>query len=138
MNVDHIKEVAIEPNYKLSGNIGKDTRLTQLEDNLENRATVIHWCPYSQYILIGYQTGSVGLMPFNGGIESSGYKLDFSYLKSNAIHDGEITLIKTFPFTYNTKLMIDPLEGDLSKKIIVTLVGDAHGNLSLWQIYPPR
>lgn len=139
--IDHLKDAPLVESQAIStkfeGKIARDLALTTFEENAEIRASIIHWCPYSKFVLVGYCSGMIGLLPFNDSIEGN-YHLNFNYIRTTQIHEGDITLLKTFKFRYNPKLVVDPLEGDLSKEIVVALVGDAHGVFSLWQIYPSR
>ncbi len=143
LSLDHLKEAAIDPfpQAMTIGRIAHDSQLTKLEEHAEMRASIIHYCPYSHFILVGYYSGTIGILPFQDTIsqsKSQPFRLDFSYLRTNQIHDAEITLLKTFRFRYYPKIFSDPVENDLSKDIVVAIVGDAHGNLSLWQISPAR
>lgn len=143
VNLDHLLETnqSFPRSMKMTstGRIVNDIQLNKMEEALEIRASIIHYCAYSQQILIGYHSGNVGFTSFGANIQSYGVSgLNFSYLHSKKVHTAKITMIKTFPFTYNPKLTIDPLKEDLTEQIIVAVIGDAAGTLSLWQISPLR
>jgi hypothetical protein len=135
ISLDHIKELYMPPNPNLTGLIRKDVSLARLEERTEIRPSIIHYCPYSQYILVGYCSGTIGVVMCSDTIQSMN-SVDFSYLRTNEVHESEITLLKTFKFRYCANLYTDPIEGDKSKEIIVAVVGDSQGTLSLWQIFP--
>jgi hypothetical protein len=142
VNLDHLLETnqSLPRNLKMTstGKIVDDIQLNKYEESLEIRASVEHFCAYSHQILICYHSGKVGFTSFGGSVYSAITGLNFSYMNTRKVHTGKITMIKTFPFHYNPKLTIDPLGKDLSEDIIVGVIGDANGNLSLWQISPLR
>lgn len=97
----------------------------------EGRPTVVYWCNLSHLILIGYSLGGIGTISLDGIINTNFQKKPFTYLKSSSIHGAEISLMLTFHHSLN-------VSGDYYNKIVVALIGDANGTLSVWQIEPMR
>ncbi len=149
--LNHVMEVQQELSWSQSvattGVLDRDQYKIRTQETSEVRATSVHYCPYSQFIVAGYQTGIVGIMNFREPIYGSSHKkANYSYLRSNKVHDSDITLLKTFPFKFypysnvgiSTLSVNDTSYQYINNDIIVALVGDAQGVISLWQLYPQR
>lgn len=119
----------------VKGKISDDAATALLEQELEGQVSCVHWCPYTQSILLGYSSGTVGTFALE---KNSDLDLGFTYLKSQSVHTTEITLLKTFPFLYNHCDVTDPLDPVQPREIVVLMVGDASGQFTLWQIQPLR
>ncbi|RYG70379.1 hypothetical protein EON64_00355 [archaeon] len=126
---------AMETTYR--GSVAKDRQLSMVEKDLEGKVCVFHWCPYSTHLIVGFTTGLVGVVDFQQPVHSyQRSKPDFSYFRSNEVHTSEITLMKSFIFTKYAHFVDDPLHPENGKDIVVLLLGDASGVISLWQLSP--
>ena len=97
----------------------------------EGRPTVVYWCNLSHLVLIGYSLGGIGTISLNGIINNNFEKKSFTYLKSAGIHGAEISLLLTFQHRLH-------VGGDHYNNVVIALIGDANGALSVWQIEPMR
>lgn len=100
---------------------------------LEGRPTVVHWCPLTHLIFVGFSSGGVGLLSMGGVIHSTLPKVPYTHLQSTQSHGTEISCIITCKHRYKRQ----QLENAQSKDIVIALIGDANGMMSVWQIYPP-
>ena len=101
---------------------------------LEGKPTALHWCGITHLILVGFTTGGVGLLGLSGAIHSTIERVPQAHLQSNTQHGAEITKIITF--NHRLQHRSAPHVQLPVKDIVATLIGDANGVLSIWQIYP--
>jgi hypothetical protein len=146
--LDVAKESSLMQSLATTGVWNQDIKPVRIQESCEVRPTCVHFCSFSQFVLVGYQTGVVGVLNFHEPIynSESTKKANYSYLRTNQVHDSDITLIKTFSFQFfphsnvgiSTLTVNDTSYQYLSTEIIVAVIGDSQGVLSLWQIHPQR
>lgn len=103
--------------------------------DVEGKPTAVHFCPITHLILVGYNTGGVGLLALSGAIHSTFSKAPFAHLRTNISHGSDITRIITFHHTLKYRSAA-PGGPPPPTDVVVALLGDANGVISLWQIYP--
>jgi len=108
--------------------------LNEVRD-VEGKPTTVHFCPITHLILIGYNTGGVGLLALSGAIHSTFSKAPFAHLRTNISHGSDITKIITFHHTMKYRSAA-PGGPPPPTDVVIALLGDTNGVISLWQIYP--
>lgn len=103
--------------------------------DVEGKPTTVHFCPVTHLVLVGYNTGGVGLLALSGAIHSTFAKAPFAHMRTNISHGTDITKIITFHHTLKYRSAA-PGGPPPPSDVVVALLGDANGVLSLWQIYP--
>lgn len=103
--------------------------------DIEGKPTTVHFCPITHLILVGFNTGGVGLLALSGAIHSTFSKAPFAHLRTNISHGSDITKIITFHHTLKYRSAA-PGGPPPPTEIVMALLGDANGVISLWQIYP--
>lgn len=101
---------------------------------LEGKPSVIYYCSITHMILVGFTSGGVGIIGIATGlIHSKLSNVPFPHLKSVTKHD-EISMIITFKHRLqrSAKKTFPPPAED----IVIALIGDVNGSISLWQISP--
>jgi hypothetical protein len=132
--LSHMLTSAASASSRYAGAVAEDSRLLAYEADMEGRGCHVHWCAYTQLLVVGFSTGLVGVTSFHQPILSS-TAVDCTYIRSNEVHSSAITLLKTFVFTHHTSASSS---GGKRQELVVLLVGDASGVLSLWQFHPTK
>lgn len=99
----------------------------------EGKPTCVHWCPITHLVLVGYNTGGVGMLAPTGVVHSTFASVPVVHLQSGTQHGAEIARI----ITVQHMLHLKPTGGTAqTRSVVVALVGDANGVISLWQLFP--
>ena len=100
----------------------------------EGKPCVVYYCAITNLILVGFKSGGVGVIGLTGLIQSPLSSIPFAHLDSTTAHD-EISVMMTcrHRLQRNADAAFPPPPED----IVVALLGDINGVLSLWQLSPP-
>lgn len=100
----------------------------------EGKPCVVYYCAITNLILVGFKSGGVGVIGLTGLIQSPISSVPFAHLDSTIAHD-EISMIMTcrHRLQRNADVAFPPPPED----IVVALLGDINGVLSLWQLSSP-
>lgn len=102
----------------------------------EGKPSTVHWCPITHLILVGYTTGGVGMLAPSGVVHSTFASVPaVVHLQANTQHGAEITRMITLHHRLVFKSAA-PGGPPSPRDIVLALVGDANGVISLWQLYP--
>ena len=101
----------------------------------EGKPSTVYWCALTHLVLVGYTTGGVGLLGLSGAIHSTFAEVPVVHLQANTQHGADITRIITFSHRLQYKSLA-PTGAAPPLDVVIALVGDANGVISLWQIYP--
>lgn len=105
----------------------------------EGKPSAIHWCGITHLILVGFTTGGIGLLSLSGAIHSTlPNQPNSAHVPSNTKHRAEITTIITFHHKLERPLSLArvSIHPPPPKDVVIALIGDANGAITLWQIYP--
>lgn len=101
----------------------------------EGKPSTVYWCALTHLVLVGYTTGGVGLLGLSGAIHSAFSEVPVVHLQSSTQHGTDITKIITFNHRLQYKSMA-PTGAAPPLDVVIALISDANGVISLWQIYP--
>jgi hypothetical protein len=132
-NAGRNEPISLQAQVAMIRNSSKDLKRNR---ELEGKPSIVYWCAATHLVLVGFTSGSIGLLALSGAIHSTlgNNTLQAAHIPSNMQHGTEITKIITFHHKLVPKtafsIVVPP------KDVVVALVGDSSGMLSLWQIYP--
>jgi hypothetical protein len=101
----------------------------------EGKPSAVYWCPITHLILVGYTTGGVGMLAPTGLVHSTFARAPLVHLQSGTQHGAEITQMITFHHRIQYKSAA-PGGPPPPRDVVVALVGDGNGVISLWQLFP--
>jgi hypothetical protein len=101
----------------------------------EGKPSTLHWCPITHLILVGYTTGGVGMLAPTGVVHSTFASVPVVHLQSGHQHGAEITKIITLHHRLQYKSAA-PGGPPPPRDVVIALIGDANGAISLWQLFP--
>jgi hypothetical protein len=109
----------------------KNAIIQQRVEDLEGQPTIVHWCIHSEQALVGFSSGGIGVVHLDGFLRTNMKSVPYSYIPSTTVHSSDITMLITMKHVHVSDLGV-------AEKIVIALVGDAAGLLSVWKIYPLR
>lgn len=101
----------------------------------EGKPTCVYWCAITHLILVGYDSGGVGMLAPTGMVHSTFARVPVVHLRSSTEHGAEISRIVTFHHRLQYKSAA-PGGPPPPRDVVLALVGDGNGVISLWQLYP--
>ena len=101
----------------------------------EGKPSTVYWCAITHLIIVGYTTGGVGMLAPTGMVHSTFARVPVVHLQSSTQHGADITKIITFRHCLRYKSAA-PGGPPPPRDVVVALIGDANGVLSLWQLFP--
>lgn len=127
--------------------------LAHLLSSSAGSAEVVEWCPYTNRLLVGTSSGALlALSPDSSSSSAFSFLPAASlsattsieaahsralFAQTQEVHGCKLSLVRTFPFRRFHSLNDDPLQPEEGQEIVVLLLGDIQGHLSLWQLHPP-
>lgn len=104
----------------------------------EGKPSCVYWCSITHLILVGYTTGGVGMLAPTGMVHSTFARVpQVVHLQSSSQHGAEITKMITCHHRLNFKSAA-PGGPSPPKDVILAIIGDGNGVISVWQIFPGR